>query len=96
VSTTALVFWIIAIVLAVFALVFVLVGANGERGYWSQRDPSGNARKEATKVSAIAARPWRYASGEYRAPLRIMAIGVVMLELAVVSAIVALLVGIIG
>ena len=93
-STTALVFWIIAIVLVAFGILFVIAGSNGERGYWSQRDPEGNARKDATKVSDIAKRPWRSASGEYRASLRIMAIGVVMFELAAVSAIIALLVGI--
>ena len=71
-STTALVFWIIAIVLVAFGILFVIAGSNGERGYWSQRDPEGNARKDATKLSDIAKRPWRIASGEYRASLRII------------------------
>ena len=90
-STTALVFWIFAIVLALFGLAFVLIGQNSERNYWTQRDPSGNAREEATKLTAIARRAGHFAAGEYRAPLRITAIGVLMIEVAVVFAVIALI-----
>ncbi len=90
-STAALVFWIIAIVLLAFAAVFVLVGLNSERSYWAQRDPSGDARKEATKFSAIVKRSGHFATGEYRAPLRIAALGVMLGELAIGFGIVALI-----
>lgn len=94
--TAALVLWIIAIVLLVFALVFIVLGQNSERAYWSQRDPSGDAREEATPLGAIARRAGRYASGEYRAPLRITAIGVLMAYLAIGFAVIALIVTIAG
>jgi len=85
--------WIFAIALALFGLVFVLLGLSSERGYWSQRDPSGNAKAEATKFSKVYANAFRYAAGEYRAPLRIAAIGVVLWYLAVICAVLALLLG---
>ncbi len=85
--------WIFAIALALFGLVFVLLGLSSERGYWSQRDPSGNAKAEATKFSKVYANAFRYAAGEYRAPLRIAAIGVVLWYLAVICAVVAILLG---
>jgi len=91
VSSTALVFWIFAIVLAIFGLVFVMLGQNSERNYWSQRDPSGNARDDATKLTTIARRAGHFAAGEYRAPLRITAIGVLLIEVAIVFAVIALI-----
>jgi hypothetical protein len=90
VSTAALVFWIIAVVLLAFGVVFAALGMNSERNYWTQRDPSGNARREATGLSAIARRAGHYAAGEYRAPLRITAMGVLMCELAIGFAVIAL------
>ena len=92
-NTPAETMWIFAIALALFGLVFVLLGLSSERGYWSQRDPSGNAKAEATKFSKVYANAFRYAAGEYRAPLRIAAIGVVLWYLAVICAVVALLLG---
>lgn len=85
----ALVFWIIALVLAAFGVVFVVLGQSSERAYWSQRDPSGDARRDATSLGTVARRAGHYAAGEYRAPLRITAIGVLMLEIAVAFAVVA-------
>jgi hypothetical protein len=85
--------WIFAIALALFGLVFVLLGLSSERGYWSQRDPSGNAKAEATKFSKVYANAFRYAAGEYRAPLRIAAIGVVLWYLAAICVVVAILLG---
>lgn len=85
--------WIFAIALAIFGVVFVLLGLSSERGYWSQRDPSGDARKEATKFSKVYANAFKYAAGEYRAPLRIAAIGVVLWYLAAICAVVAILLG---
>jgi hypothetical protein len=91
-SIAALVFWTIAVVLAIFGVVFALMGQNSERGYWSQRDPSGNPMKEATRLRTVARRAGHYAAGEYRAPLRIMGIGVLVIELALAFAVIALLV----
>ena len=95
-STAALVFWIIALVLVAFGVVFILLGMNSERGYWAQRDPSGNADRDATKLSVIARRAGHFAAGEYRAPLRITAIGVLMVEIAVVFAVIAVIATIAG
>jgi thiosulfate reductase cytochrome b subunit len=96
VPTAALVFWIIAIVLAAFGVVFAILGLSSERAYWSQRDPSGDARTDATKLSAIIKRAGHFAAGEYRAPLRIAAIGVLMCELALAFAIIALIITLAG
>lgn len=89
--TTALVFWIIAAVLVVFGAVFVALGMNSERAYWSQRDPSGDPRTEATSLSTVIRRAGHVAAGEYRAPLRIAAIGVLMGEVALGAAVIALI-----
>ena len=85
------VWWVIAIVLAIFGVLFVVVGMASERSYWMQRDPSGDAAREATRLSVIIRHAGRLATGEIRAPLRIAAIGVILIVLAVVSAIIALL-----
>jgi hypothetical protein len=96
VPTAALVFWIIALVLAAFGVVFAILGLNSERAYWSQRDPSGDARTDATKLSAIITRAGHFATGEYRAPLRIAAIGVLMCEIALAFAGAALIITLVG
>jgi hypothetical protein len=90
VSTAALVFWIIALVLLAFAVVFVVIGMNSERTYWTQRDPSGDARTEATPLASVVRHAGHFAAGEYRAPLRIAAIGVLMAELAIAFGVIAL------
>ena len=90
-TTLAIVLWTFAVVLLVIGLVFIVLGMNSERAYWTQRDPSGDARKEATPVAAIVRRAWHFASGEYRAPLRIAAIGVIVCELAIVFAAMAVI-----
>ena len=87
-------FWVFAIALLIFGAVFVFLGLSSERNYWSQRDPSGNAKQDATKFSKVYANAFRYAAGEYRAPLRIAAIGVIQWYLAIVCAIAALLFGV--
>lgn len=94
--TAALVFWIIALVLAAFGVVFAILGLSSERAYWAQRDPSGDARTDATKLSAVVRRAGHFATGEYRAPLRIAAIGVLMCEIALGFAVVALIVTLAG
>ena len=95
-STAALVFWIIALVLLAFGVVFVILGQNSERNYWMQRDPSGDARRDATPLGAIARRAGHYAAGEYRAPLRITAIGMLMVYLAIAFGVVAIIVTVTG
>jgi thiosulfate reductase cytochrome b subunit len=92
VNIAAIVFWTFAIVLLAIGLVFIVLGMNSERGYWRQRDPQGDARTDATKLSAVVRRAGHFAAGEYRAPLRIAAIGVLMCESAVVFAVIALIV----
>jgi len=89
VPVTSLVFLTFGIVLAIFGGLFAKVGQRGERGYWSQRDPSGNAASEATPLRVVAKHTWRYADSDVRAPLRIMAIGLLMLWLALICLIVA-------
>ena len=85
------VWWVIAIVLAIFGVLFVVVGMASERSYWMQRDPSGDAAREATRLSVVVRHAGRLATGEIRAPLRIAAIGVILIVLAAVSAVIALL-----
>ena len=90
-STAALVFWMFALMLFLFGAAFVVLGMSNERAYWSQRDPSGDSRTDATKLSAIIRRSRHFAAGEYRAPLRIAAIGVLMCELAIAFAVIAVI-----
>ncbi len=80
-----------AIFLALFGIVFVALGMNSERSYWVQRDPTGDARREATPLTSIIRRAGHYAAGEYRAPLRITAIGVLMVDFAIVLAIIGVI-----
>jgi hypothetical protein len=86
-----LVFIIIAVCLAAFGGAFVALGLSNERAYWSQRDPSGDPRTDATPLSAIVARAGHFAAGEYRAPLRVAAIGVLMCYLAIAFAVIGLI-----
>lgn len=83
--------WVFAIVLALFGAAFAGLGMNNERAYWSQRDPSGDPRKEATPFRTVFLRAGHFATGEYRAPLRVAAIGVLMLYAAIIAAIIAIL-----
>lgn len=87
IATETVVFFAIAFV--IFGLAFVLLGTSSERGYWSQRDPSGDARRAATKLHTIYHRAFKIAAGEYRAPLRIAAIGVVLWYFALAALIIA-------
>ncbi len=87
IATETVVFF--AIAFFIFGLVFVLLGMSSERGYWSQRDPSSDARKAATGFHTIYHRAFKIAAGEYRAPLRIAAIGVVLWYFAIAALIIA-------
>ncbi len=90
-SISSEVFLFFAIGLFAFGLVFVLLGLSSERSYWSQRDPSGNAKRDATKFHTIYHRAFTIAAGEYRAPLRIAAIGVVLWYFAVAAAVLSVI-----
>lgn len=90
-STTVLVLIILAICLLLFGAAFIGLGMSNERAYWSQRDPSGDPRREATPLSTVWKRAGHYAAGEYRAPLRVAAIGVLMVYLAIAAAIGAII-----
>lgn len=88
--------WIIAVVLAAFGVAFIGTGLASERGYWSQRDPSGDARQDATKLGTIFRDAFKLAVGEVRAPLRIAAIGVILLYLALAFCVSAIIVSLIS
>lgn len=90
-STAALVFWMFALFLFLFGVVFIVLGRSNERAYWSQRDPSGDSRTDATKLSDVVKHVGHFAAGEYRAPLRVVAIGVLLCEIAVGFAVIALI-----
>lgn len=85
------VFWTFAVALALFGVAFAWLGMSNERAYWSQRDPSGDPRREATPFRTILLRAGHFATGEYRAPLRVAAIGVLLWYAAIIAAIVAVL-----
>ena len=87
IATETVVFF--AIAFFIFGLVFVLLGMSSELGYWSQRDPSGDSRKAATGFHMIYHRAFKIAAGEYRAPLRIAAIGVVLWYFAIAALVLA-------
>ncbi len=89
-NTGVVVLWTFAVVLALFGFAFVWTGLNGERGYWSQRDPHGDARSDATKFPTIMKNAFRYSVGEVRAPLRIAAIGVILVYAGVFFAVIAI------
>ena len=91
-STTALTLIILAICLAAFGIAFIALGMANERAYWSQRDPQGDPRRDATPLAKVVKRAGHYAAGEYRAPLRVAAIGVIMIWMAIASAVIGVLV----
>lgn len=91
---TAIVLIVLAVALAAFGVAFAALGMSNERAYWSQRDPHGDPRRDATPFSTVARRAMHYASGEYRAPLRVVAIGVLMLWIAAACLVIGILVAV--
>ena len=77
---------------AAFGIAFIALGMSNERAYWSQRDPQGDPRRDATPLAKVVKRAGHYAAGEYRAPLRVAAIGVIMIWMAIASAVIGVLV----
>ena len=91
-NTAAVTFLVFAIVLAIFGTLFIALGLSNERAYWSQRDTHGDPRRDATKFRAIVKQTWHFAAGEYRAPLRIAAIGVLLSWAAVACLVIGLII----
>lgn len=92
-----IVFIVFAILLALFGLAFTALGLANERAYWSQRDPSGDPKHDATGLRVVIKNTWHYATGDVRATLRVAAIGVLMIYIgigfAIAAALIALLSG---
>ena len=86
----------LAVLLVLFGALFAAWGMAGERGYWSQRDPSGDPRREATPFSTVARGAFGLSVKGRRAPLRIAAIGVVMWWLAAGCVAVAVVLALLG
>lgn len=84
-SVTVLVFLILGIFLVLFGVGFALYGMSSEKAYWFQRDPQGNPAREATPFRRVYAHAFAIAVSDERAPLRIAAIGVVLVYLGIAS-----------
>jgi hypothetical protein len=85
VSITVLVFLILGIFLILFGLGFAFYGMSSEKAYWFQRDPHGNPAREATPFRKVYTHAFAIAVSDERAPLRIAAIGVVLIYLGIAS-----------
>lgn len=88
-SVTVLVFLILGIFLILFGVGFALYGMSSEKAYWFQRDPRGNPAREATPFRKVYTHAFAIAVSDERAPLRIAAIGVVLVYLGTASLILA-------
>lgn len=84
-SVTAIVFVILGAFLALFGIAFALYGMSSEKAYWFQRDPQGNPSREATPFGKVYTHAFAIAVSDERAPLRIAAIGVVLVYLGIAS-----------
>lgn len=84
-SITVLVFLILGIFLILFGLGFAFYGMSSEKAYWFQRDPHGNPAREATPFRKVYTHAFTIAVSDERAPLRIAAIGVVLIYLGIAS-----------
>jgi hypothetical protein len=89
VSVTVIVFVILGIFLALFGIAFALYGMSSEKAYWFQRDPQGNPSREATPFRKVYTHAFAIAVSDERAPLRIAAIGVVLVYFAIASLVIA-------
>lgn len=88
-SITVLVFLFLGIFLIIFGVAFTLYGMSSEKAYWFQRDPQGNPAHEATPFKKVYTHAFVIAFSDERAPLRIAAIGVVLVYLGIASLIIA-------
>jgi hypothetical protein len=85
---------ITGVVLAVFGLIFVLVGRSGERGYWEQRDPQEVAGQDDVTIGQVQQKLGYYATKGKRPSLRLMAIGLILLYVGILVALIGILVGV--
>lgn len=88
-SITIIVFVILGVFLALFGIAFALYGMSSEKAYWFQRDPQGNPAREATPFRKVYTHAFMIAVSDERAPLRIAAIGVVLVYLGIASLVIA-------
>ncbi|MGA0066003.1 MAG: hypothetical protein ACO3J3_02990 [Candidatus Nanopelagicales bacterium] len=84
-SVTVIVFLILGAFLILFGVAFALYGMSSEKAYWFQRDPKGNPSREAPPFHRVYTHAFAIAVSDERAPLRIAAIGVVLVYLGIVS-----------
>lgn len=89
-SVTVIVFLLLGAFLILFGIAFALYGMSSEKAYWFQRDPKGNPSREATPFRKVYTHAFAIAVSDERAPLRIAAIGVVLVYLGLVSLLLAL------
>ena len=88
-AITIIVFVILGVFLALFGIAFALYGMSSEKAYWFQRDPQGNPAREATPFRKVYTHAFTIAVSDERAPLRIAAIGVVLVYLGIASLVIA-------
>ena len=84
-SVTVIVFLLLGAFLILFGIAFALYGMSSEKAYWFQRDPKGNPSREATPFRKVYTHAFAIAVSDERAPLRIAAIGVVLVYLGIAS-----------
>lgn len=89
-SVTVIVFLLLGAFLILFGIAFALYGMSSEKAYWFQRDPKGNPSREATPFRKVYTHAFAIAVSDERAPLRIAAIGVVLVYLGVASLLLSL------
>jgi hypothetical protein len=89
VSVTVIVFLLLGLFLILFGIAFALYGMSSEKAYWFQRDPQGNPAQEATPFRKVYTHAFAIAVSDERAPLRIAAIGVVLIYLGIASLVIA-------
>jgi len=85
VPVTVITFLLLGIFLILFGLGFAFYGMSSEKAYWFQRDPQGNPAREATPFRKVYTHAFTIAVSDERAPLRIAAIGVVLIYLGIAS-----------
>ena len=83
-----------ALFLAIFGVVFVALGLSNERAYWRQRDPAG--RPQGASLADITKRTWFYAVHGRRPSLRVAAIGIVLLWVALALAVLGVVARLLG
>ncbi len=88
-SIAIIAFLLLGIFLILFGIGFTLFGMSSEKAYWFQRDPHGNPAHEATPFRKVYTHAFAIAVSDERAPLRIAAIGVVLVYLGIASMIAA-------